>query len=157
MKIPICPKHNRPIKPSRAKAGRKTGCSKCYNEWRSLPQAKVKRAVKWEKFFISCAYHPNRRSNKSCYVCSGLRRCTSCNKRSKPSEGGPKRASEKAAAKRATCRWVKTRAGRECIRRCNARQQQKRRMKKAAQHPFKRKSIAEILKISTGFRTQGGE
>lgn len=75
----LCVKHNRPIMPSQWRRGHKrTGCSKCRRERMRSPATKSRRELKWQKQFIFCIRHPNRRCNRSTYVMNGMRRCGSC-------------------------------------------------------------------------------
>lgn len=77
--------------PSRQKLGRRTDCAQCKNDNQRSSEAKKRRAKKWEKEFIACAYHPERRCNKSVYAGFDKRRCGSCSSKNRPSEGGPKK------------------------------------------------------------------
>ena len=75
----LCRKHGRPIQPSAWKAGYRTiRCAKCNKERISSPESRQRRSATWEKNFILCTNHPNRRCNKSSYVHGGVRRCSSC-------------------------------------------------------------------------------
>lgn len=97
----LCKKHKRPIIPSRWLNGSRTsGCSKCGREYARSPKARKKRAKRWETAFIACAFHSDRRCNKSCFVFAAKRRCGSCASRNKPSIGGPKRQAQRRHARK---------------------------------------------------------
>lgn len=75
----LCRTHGRPIAPSDWKGGhRNTKCSKCKKESRQSPAVKQRRALKWEKEFIPCNKHSDRRCQKSPYVNNAKRKCSSC-------------------------------------------------------------------------------
>ena len=77
--------HNRPIIPSSWLRGcRTTCCSKCSNEHHRLPEFKKRREEHWEKEFIACVNHPNRKCQKSQYkTTNGQRLCSFCLRRRK--------------------------------------------------------------------------
>ncbi len=96
----LCETHGKPIFPSKWLNGcRKVGCVECQGTTRSktswnkynrsvkgkaadtrfrLPEAKARRAKRWEEEWIVCANHPDRRCNKSHYVYGSVRRCGHC-------------------------------------------------------------------------------
>jgi hypothetical protein len=75
----LCKKHGRPICPSAWLDGRRTSrCAKCIYERASSPQAKARRAKKFDETDIRCIKHPERRANKSQYVSIAQRKCGSC-------------------------------------------------------------------------------
>jgi hypothetical protein len=75
----LCKKHGKPIMPNQWRSRHYiTGCAKCVTERIRSPKARKRRKEKWEKNFISCARHPERRCNKSRYIRDGVRRCGSC-------------------------------------------------------------------------------
>jgi hypothetical protein len=79
----LCRKHGRPITPSHWIRGHKTSdCAKCTNTRIRSSETKLRRTRRWEKDFISCVLHLERRCNKSAYVGWGRRRCGSCDGRS---------------------------------------------------------------------------
>ena len=78
----MCERHNKPICPSRWRNGfRKCGCSRCGTELTTSRKWQARRAKKWDKTFIFCIGHPDRRCNRAMYVNNGHRYCASCNDR----------------------------------------------------------------------------
>src|SRR5487761_140823 len=75
MKVVMCPKHNRPALPVRAKNHR-TACSSCQVE--SYAKGRKSREMRWMVEFIPCIRHPERRCKRSEYVKNCVRRCASC-------------------------------------------------------------------------------
>jgi hypothetical protein len=78
----LCRKHGKPICPIRWKRGCRTSeCSKCTTERQRSPEARKRRANRWEKELIFCKRHLGRRCQKSPYAFSGKRKCASCHLR----------------------------------------------------------------------------
>ncbi len=107
----LCAAHARPITPSRYRRGcRTTGCSRCSRTRARCPEAKKRRADRYDlsrytRAFVSCTKHPNRRCSRSLYVRSGSRRCRSCScKRT----DGTIRPSRRRALRRHYERWRRT-------------------------------------------------
>src|SRR6266700_1544930 len=81
----VCPAHQ--------KRGGHTGCYKCNNERQRSPEAKERRAKKWDdgqKLYektgdtsglIWCIRHPDRQANRARYVSCASRLCGSCRNR----------------------------------------------------------------------------
>ena len=75
MSVVMCPKHNRPVPPSKTKQGA-IWCYICQVE--ANAKSRNKRMRRWQTEFISCTRHPERRCKLSLYLNNGGRRCTFC-------------------------------------------------------------------------------
>jgi hypothetical protein len=75
----LCKKHGKPIYPSKwLEKHRTTECSKCVNNRTRSPQARARRAKKFDEGDIRCINHPERKANRSQYVLMARRKCGSC-------------------------------------------------------------------------------
>lgn len=75
----LCKTHKEPITLPNWKVGhRTTGCRECERNRKHNPKIRKQLNEKWINTFISCVNHPNRRCNRSYYVCNRARICGSC-------------------------------------------------------------------------------
>jgi len=101
-------------------------CSECAKE--RYAKTKQKREKQFNENDIRCIKHPNRKAIKYVYLLDGHRICNRC--RHHRADGSLFPSAKKYKIK----------------------QRDQKRMQRAAQQPFKRKSIQEILRMRTGFK-----
>jgi len=177
-----CLKHGKPVCPSRWVNGHFTQCSKCIRLRCTSVSYRLRREKRWDKEFIACVYHRDRRCSRANYVSHAARYCATCCGRLSPTSQIRRRklwkekfiSCIKHPHRRANLsRYVKTRkrkcascwvhhpdgslknVHRKLLRNRNNRRNDNRRMFRAARQPFGRKSIESILRMRTGFKIQG--